>query len=65
MLFVTPREFGEDPAEKGHSPKRRTLSQAAFSFGFYYLWYNIDPTTEMLGIGAMGFGLLLEFIGAD
>ncbi len=38
---------------------------AAFGFGFYYMWYNSDFTTEMLGMGAMGFALLLEFIGAD
>jgi hypothetical protein len=44
---------------------RRVLSLAAFGFGFYYLWHNTDPTTEMLGIGAMSFALLLEFIGAD
>ncbi len=44
---------------------RRLLSMAAFGFGFYYMWYNSDFTTEMLGMGAMGFALLLEFIGAD
>jgi hypothetical protein len=44
---------------------RRIMSLAAFGFGFYYLWYNTDPTTEMLGVGAMGFALLLEFISAD
>lgn len=44
---------------------RRIVSLAAFAFGFYYLWNNTDQTTEMLGIGAMGFALLLEFIGAD
>ena len=44
---------------------RRLVSLAAFGFGFYYMWYNNDSTTEMLGIGAMGFALLLEFIGAD
>ena len=42
---------------------RRLLSIAAFGFGFYYLWNNTDQTTELLGIGAMGFALLLEFIG--
>ena len=44
---------------------RRLVSLAAFGFGFYYMWYNNDSATEMLGIGAMGFALLLEFIGAD
>lgn len=44
---------------------RRLLSLAAFGFGFYYLWYNTDPATEMVGAGAMGVALLLEFIGAD
>ena len=44
---------------------RRLMSMAAFGFGFYYLWTNTDQTTEMLGMGAMGFALLLEFIGAD
>jgi len=44
---------------------RRIMSLAAFGFGFYYLWNNTDPTTEMLGVGAMGLALLLEFIGAD
>jgi hypothetical protein len=38
---------------------------AAFGFGFYYLWNNTDPTTEMVAAGAMGVALLLEFIGAD
>jgi hypothetical protein len=38
---------------------------AAFGYGFYYLWNNNDQTTELLGLGAMGFALLLEFIGAD
>jgi len=44
---------------------RRIFSTAAFGFGFYYLWNNTDPTTEFLAVGAMGFALLLEFIGAD
>ena len=44
---------------------RRLLSLASFGFGFYYMWYNTDFTTEALGAGAMGFALLLEFIGAD
>jgi hypothetical protein len=44
---------------------RRLLSLGAFGFGFYYLWYNTDTTTELLGLGAMGVALLLEFIGAD
>ena len=38
---------------------RRLLSMAAFGYGFYYLWTNTDQTTELLGIGAMGFALLL------
>jgi hypothetical protein len=44
---------------------RRILSLASFGFGFYYMWYNTDLTTEILGASAMGFALLLEFIGAD
>jgi len=44
---------------------RRILSVVAFGFGFYYLWNNTDFSTEMLGAGAMGFALLVEFIGAD
>jgi hypothetical protein len=44
---------------------RRLLSLTAFGFGFYYLWSNTDTTTELLGLGAMGVALLLEFIGAD
>jgi hypothetical protein len=44
---------------------RRLLSMAAFGYGFYYLWNNTDQTTELLGLGAMGFALLLEFIGAE
>ncbi len=44
---------------------RRILSLASFGFGFYYMWYNTDFTTEILGASAMGFALLLEFIGAD
>ena len=55
----------EGTRQKKDISMRRLLSLAAFGFGFYYLWYNTDPTTEMLGIGAMGFALLLEFIGAD
>lgn len=38
---------------------------AAFGFGFYNLWYNNDPTMEMVAVGAMGLALLLEFIGSD
>ena len=34
---------------------RRLLSLAAFGFGFYYLWYNTDPTTEMLANWRNGF----------
>lgn len=56
--------FGGDALEKDIS-MRRIFSLAAFGFGFYYLWYNTDPTTEFLAVGAMGFALLLEFIGAD
>jgi len=44
---------------------RRLLSMAAFGYGFYYLWTNTDQTTELLGLGAMGFALLLEFMAAD
>jgi hypothetical protein len=44
---------------------RRLFSLAAFGFGFYYLWYNTDLTTELVAIGAMGFALVLEFAGAD
>ena len=44
---------------------QRLISFAAFGFGFYYLWNNTDPTVELLGAGAMGFALLLEFISAD
>ena len=59
-----PRGNRWDPAEKDIS-MRRIFSTAAFGFGFYYLWNNTDPTTEFLAVGAMGFALLLEFIGAD
>ena len=65
MLFVGLARFGENSAEKKDILMRRLLSMAAFGFGFYYLWNNTDPTTEMLGVGAMGLALLLEFIGAD
>lgn len=44
---------------------RRLISLAAFGFGFYYLWYNNDPAIELTALGAMGVGLLLEFIGAE
>jgi len=44
---------------------RRLFSLAAFGFGFYYLWSNNDPTVELVGMGAMGVALLLEFIGDD
>jgi hypothetical protein len=44
---------------------RRLFSLAAFGFGFYYLWNNTDLATEMVAVGAMGFALVLEFIGAD
>ena len=57
-------DLGGDVAERTFL-MRRLLSIAAFGYGFYYLWYNTDQTTELLGLGAMGFALLLEFIGAD
>jgi hypothetical protein len=63
--FCEPREIRSEFSRKKDTLMRRLMSLAAFGFGFYYLWYNTDPTTEMLGIGAMGFALLLEFIGAD
>ncbi len=44
---------------------RRLLSLTAFGFGFYYLWYNNDPTIELTALGAMGVAILLEFIGAE
>ena len=44
---------------------RRLFSLAAFGFGFYYLWYTTDVTTEMVAVGAMGVALILEFAGAD
>lgn len=44
---------------------RRMLSMAAFGFGFYYLWNNTDFTVEMVALGAMGVGVLLEFVGAE
>jgi len=44
---------------------RRLFSLAAFGVGFYYLWNNTDTTTELVAAGAMGFALLLEFVGAD
>jgi hypothetical protein len=44
---------------------RRLLSLATFGFGFYYLWYTTDPTTEMVAVGAMGVALLIEFVGPD
>jgi len=56
--------MGGDSTEKDTS-MRRLFSLASFGFGFYYLWYNTDPTTEFLAVGAMGFALLLEFIAAD
>jgi hypothetical protein len=56
--------FGGDALEKDIS-MRRIFTLAAFGFGFYYLWTNTDQTTEFLAVGAMGFALLLEFIGAD
>jgi hypothetical protein len=44
---------------------RRLFSMAAFGFGFYYLWYNTDPTVELVSLGAMGLAVLLEFAAAD
>jgi hypothetical protein len=44
---------------------RRLLSLTAFGFGFYYLWYNNDPTIELTALGAMGVAILLEFMGAE
>ena len=44
---------------------RRLFSLAAFGFGFYYMWNTNDFTIEMVGVGAMGVALLLEFISAD
>ena len=57
-------KFAGGPHEGGIS-MQRLISFAAFGFGFYYLWNNTDPTVELLGAGAMGFALLLEFISAD
>jgi hypothetical protein len=42
---------------------RRLCSLTAFSFGFYYFWYNTDVTVEMVALGAMGVALVLEFLG--
>jgi hypothetical protein len=50
---------------RGDIKMRRFVSLAAFGFGFYYLWYNNDPTTEFVALGAMGAAVLLEFLGAD
>ena len=44
---------------------RRIISMAAFGFGFYYLWYNTDPTIDLVSIGAMGVAILLEFAAPD
>ena len=63
--FCEPRRNRSEFSGKKETLMRRIVSLAAFGFGFYYLWTNTDQTTEMLGIGAMGFALLLEFIGAD
>ena len=60
-----PAGTGGISAEERTTAMRRLLSLTAFGFGFYYLWYNTDTTTELLGLGAMGVALLLEFIGAD
>jgi len=42
---------------------RRLFILTSFGFGFYYLWYNTDPTTDMVALGAMGFAVVLEFLG--
>jgi hypothetical protein len=44
---------------------RRLISMTAFGFGFYYLWYNTDPTIDLISIGAMGVAILLEFAAPD
>ncbi len=44
---------------------RRVISLAAFGFGFYYLWNNNDPTTDLVALGAMGIAVLLEFAAPD
>ncbi len=44
---------------------RRIISMTAFGFGFYYLWYNTDPTVELVALGAMGVAVLLEFAAPD
>jgi hypothetical protein len=64
-LCDAPSDLGGDVTAKGTFLMRRLVSMAAFGYGFYYLWTNTDQTTELLGIGAMGFALLLEFMAPD
>jgi hypothetical protein len=64
VIFGATKQACEGTARGGIS-MRRLFSFAAFGFGFYYLWNNTDPTIELVAAGAMGFALLLEFIGAD
>ena len=67
----SPREFHCVAVEvrgklrAGKIAMRRLFSMAAFGFGFYYLWYNTDPTVELVSLGAMGLAVLLEFAAAD
>jgi hypothetical protein len=49
----------------GKIAMRRLISMTAFGFGFYYLWYNTDPTIEMVSLGAMGLAVLMEFAAPD
>jgi len=50
---------------RGEIAMRRLLSMTAFGFGFYYLWYNTDPTVEFASLGAIGLAILLEFAAPD
>ena len=50
---------------RGKFSMRRLISMTAFGFGFYYLWYNTDPTIDLISIGAMGVAILLEFAAPD
>ena len=58
-------ELFEKPGSEGKIAMRRILSLAAAGFGMYVLWYNNDQANELMGLGALGAALLLEFIGAD
>lgn len=58
-----PREDWKEPRE--NIVIRQALILASFGFGFYYLWYNTDMTTELVALGAMGVAVLLEFAGSD